>query len=75
MTTSFSDASSASPLSPLVVANEFARVSVTVDHRANGPRLLVTDLETGRDICLDPLELEGLTRLTHEAIAQMVAPQ
>jgi hypothetical protein len=43
------------------VANEFARVSVTVDHRANGPRLLVTDLETGRDICLDPLELEGLT--------------
>jgi hypothetical protein len=59
---------------PLVVANEFARVSVSLDRTANGPRLLVTDLETGREIRLDPLELEGLTRLTHEAIARMVAP-
>jgi hypothetical protein len=60
---------------PLVVGNEFARVSVALDRTANGPRLLVRDLETGREIRLDPLELEGLTRLTHDAFAQIVTPE
>lgn len=68
-------ATSPPELRPLVVANEFARVSVALDRTANGPRLLVRDLETGREIRLDPLELEGLTRLTHDAFAEVVAPE
>jgi hypothetical protein len=67
--------STSPPAPPLVVANEFARVSVALDRTGNGPRLVITDLETGQQIGLDPLELEGLTRLTHEAIARVVAPE
>jgi hypothetical protein len=37
--------------------NEFASVRVSVDSRANGVRLLVEDVESGRRVFLDPLEL------------------
>jgi hypothetical protein len=40
-----------------VLASEFAVVRVTVDRRANGPRLLVEDLEGGAHVYLDPLQL------------------
>ncbi|MHB8467255.1 MAG: hypothetical protein ACYDH6_05690 [Acidimicrobiales bacterium] len=41
----------------VVLSSEFATVRVSVDRRANGPRLLVEDLEDGARVHLDPLEL------------------
>jgi len=40
-----------------VLANEFAAVRLSVDRRGHAPRLLVEDLETGRSVLLEPLEL------------------
>ena len=50
----------------LVLRNEFATVEVLLDETANGPRLLVRDLETGRQVHLDALEVESLTRMNHD---------
>ncbi len=50
---------------PVELAGEFARVLVEPDYEANGPRLKVSDLESGRTRYLDPLELATLTLLTH----------
>jgi hypothetical protein len=41
----------------VVLMSEFAAVRVSVDTAANGPRLLVEDLESGEGVFLDPLEL------------------
>jgi hypothetical protein len=41
----------------VVLTSEFATVRVSVDTSANGPRLLVEDLESGEGVFLDPLEL------------------
>ena len=43
------------------IRNEFARVEVELDETANGPRLRLRDLKTGRETFLDALELESLT--------------
>lgn len=56
------------------LANEFASVQVEVDRAANGPRLLVRDLLTGRFIYLDPKELAALTRVRHEDLQPFVDP-
>lgn len=56
------------------LANEFASVQVQVDLAANGPRLLVRDLLTGRFIYLDPKELASLTRVRHEDLQPFVDP-
>lgn len=45
---------------PGVVANEFATVSVSVDHHGNGTRLRLEDLRTGTVRHLDALELESI---------------
>ncbi len=45
----------------VVLRSEFAAVRVSVDRRANGPRLLVEDLEDGARVHLDPLELASLS--------------
>jgi hypothetical protein len=58
----------------LVLRNEFARVEVRLDRSANGDRLEVTDVNSGRRIYLDPLELERLTAARHHDLAQLVAP-
>lgn len=47
------------------LSSEFARVLVEPDYRANGPRLKVLDLESGRERYLDPMELATLTLLSH----------
>jgi hypothetical protein len=49
-----------------VIASEFAAVRVTVDRLANGPRLLVEDLDTGVSIYLEPLELASFCLATEE---------
>ncbi len=56
------------------IRNEFAGVELSVDTDANGPRLLVRDLLTGRHIFLDPSELAALTRVRHEDLKPFVDP-
>jgi hypothetical protein len=56
----------------VVLRNEFATVRVTPDDRANGPRLRIEDLQTGRSICLDPLELEWIAWSTHDDVVRLL---
>lgn len=63
------------PAAVLMLRNEFARVAVRLDHAANGDRLVVTDLNSGRRIYLDPLELERLANAQHRDLALLVAPR
>ena len=49
-----------------MLASEFARVLVSVDSSANGPRLLVEDLESGESVFLDPLELASFCHASDE---------
>jgi hypothetical protein len=58
----------------LVLRNEFATVEILLDETANGPRLLVRDLETGRQVHLDALEVESLTRMTPDDFAERIRP-
>jgi hypothetical protein len=58
----------------LLLRNEFATVEVSLDETANGPRLLIRDLETGRQACLDALEVESLTRMSHDDFVDRVRP-
>ena len=66
--------STAAPRPRLVLRNEFATVEVLLDETANGPRLLVRDLETARQVHLDALEVESLTRMIHDDFAERVRP-
>lgn len=58
----------------LELRNEFAYVSVELDEGANGPRLKISDLRTGRVGYLDPLELESLAWSTHEDLEMILDP-
>jgi len=64
----------ASTVEGSIVANEFAEVSVRTDHQANGPRLRVEDLKTGRVRYLDPLELETIVWLPDGHLRQLLDP-
>ena len=57
-----------------VLQSEFAMVEISRDESANGVRLLIRDMSSGRQIYLDPLELESLTRLDHSFFIPLVAP-
>jgi hypothetical protein len=46
------------------LVNEFAAVRLSLDVSANGPRLLVEDLESGEQVFLCPLELSSFTLAT-----------
>jgi hypothetical protein len=59
----------------VLLRNEFASVEVDRDDGANGPRLRITDLETGAETYLDLLEVESLTRLTHDDFVDWVRPE
>lgn len=59
----------------ILLKNEFASVEVLRDDSANGPRLLIRDLEGGDEIYLDILEVESLTRRTHTDFADFVRPE
>jgi hypothetical protein len=54
------------PEGAIVLTNEFASVQVSLDGDANGPRLLVRDIESGAQIYLDPLELASFCQATEE---------
>ena len=53
--------------------NEFAAVRLEVDHHANGPRLKITDLETGIDGFLDPFALQVLAWLPPAKLEALLA--
>jgi hypothetical protein len=56
------------------VASEFAAVAVRVDHAANGPRLRLEDLSSGRVVYLDALQLEALVWLPDEQLTELLDP-
>ena len=56
----------------VVLRSEFATVRVTPDDRANGPRLHIEDLRSGRSIRLDPLELEWIAWSTHDDVVRLL---
>jgi hypothetical protein len=55
------------------LANEFARVTVSVVETGNGVRLRIESSRLGRSIDLDPLELEALTWQTHDLFTRLLA--
>ncbi|MDN5914025.1 MAG: hypothetical protein L0I76_02720 [Pseudonocardia sp.] len=57
-----------------VVGNEFAEVAVSIDEEANGPRLRIEDLRSGRVRFLDPLELETLVHLPEGTLQSLLDP-
>jgi hypothetical protein len=57
-----------------VVASEFAQVAVRVDQTANGARLRLEDLRTGRVRYLDALELETIVWLRDEHLGRLLDP-
>ena len=57
-----------------MVASEFAQVSVSIDLDANGPRLRLEDLRTGRVRYLDALELETIVWLPDERLTALIDP-
>lgn len=63
------------PPSPgFVLENEFARARVSLDVDANGPRMRIEDLRSGRVVFLDPLEVASLTWLVHEDLRPFLDP-
>jgi 2-(1,2-epoxy-1,2-dihydrophenyl)acetyl-CoA isomerase len=57
-----------------MLKSEFAAVEVDVDEEANGPRLRIEDLKTGRVGYLDALELETLAWLPERALHPLLDP-
>jgi hypothetical protein len=57
-----------------VVASEFAQVAVRLDETANGARLRLEDLRTGRVRYLDALELETIVWLRDEHLGRLMDP-
>jgi hypothetical protein len=49
---------------PVELSNEFAAVTLSLDYSGRGPRLHVTDTESGEGVYLDPLLLSALCRST-----------
>lgn len=58
----------------VVLRSEFAVVRVSVDRSANGDRLRVEDVRSGRCFHFDPLELERITTIRHQDLAYVVSP-
>ncbi|WP_202964981.1 hypothetical protein [Neobacillus niacini] len=57
-----------------ILKNEFAYVSVQIDRSANGDRLLIQDIRTGKRSYFDPLELESLLWSTHKDLTSLLDP-
>ena len=57
-----------------IVASEFAQVAVRLDQTANGTRLRLEDLRTGRMRYLDALELETIVWLRDEHLGRLLDP-
>jgi hypothetical protein len=57
-----------------IVHSEFAQIRVGIDDTANGPRLRLQDLRTGRVRFLDALELETIVWLAEEHLQRLLDP-
>jgi hypothetical protein len=62
------------PARGAIVGSEFAEVAVSLDHQANGTRLRLEDLRSGRVRYLDALELETIVWLRAEHLARLLDP-
>ena len=60
--------------SAIRLTNEYATVSVELDHEAAGPRLRITDLASNVFVCLDPLELQSLAWTRHVDFTPIMDP-
>jgi hypothetical protein len=60
---------------PWRLSSEFARVTVALDATGNGRRLCITDMGSGAEIHLDPLELASLARSRHEQLQSLIMPR
>lgn len=58
----------------MIVRNEFSVVKVELDQEGNGDRLRLEDMDTGRVIYLDALQLENLVWLPDEKLAEYMDP-
>ena len=61
-----------SPIGVIALHSEFASVRISRDDSANGPRLVVEDVRTGRSIALDPLELEWIAWSSHAEVLRLI---
>jgi len=57
-----------------IVGSEFATVAARIDETANGPRLRLEDLRTGRVRYLDALELETIVWLPDGRLEKLLDP-
>lgn len=58
----------------MIIRSEFAAVEVGLDNEGNGDRLRIEDLDTGRVVYLDALQLENLVWLPEEEITRIMDP-
>lgn len=56
------------------INNEFASVTVSVDHSGNDPRLKIVDNESGRTGFYDALLLETLAWIPEEVLRRLLDP-
>lgn len=57
-----------------LLKSEFGHVRITKDSSANGDRLMIQDIRTGKVGYLDPLELECLAWSNHEDLKDLLDP-
>ncbi len=55
----------------VVLRNEFASVSLSIDPSGNGDRLRIVDIATGAVAYLEPLELAALTKVHPDHLTQL----
>jgi hypothetical protein len=58
----------------IMIIGEFGHISAGMDTSANGPRLMLRDVRTGKTAYFDPLELESLVWCRHEQLAEILDP-
>ena len=58
----------------VIIVSEFGQVAVGIDRSANGPRLMLRDVRTGKTAYFDPLELESLIWCEHKQLAEILDP-
>lgn len=58
----------------LHLRNEFATVAISLDNSGNGTRLCIRDLRYGKQVLLDLLEVECLTRIGPDVFLEHVMP-
>jgi hypothetical protein len=59
---------------PVIISNEFAVVKVEMDNEGNGDRLRLEDMDGGRVIYLDALQLENLIWIPDEKLTEYMDP-